>query len=175
MASTNKTPHLGLCQWAATDPFLREDMNGDFAKIDEAIGGMSRVKLFDITVTETVSLVQLDFSELDMEQFAELQLFFNLAKSSGKFMRINGYSDNNYTTSTPLAGGSAVNKLSICNGSTSIFITGTHFFHRLNCGFRMESVDRRYIPDLSTLELYASSSEDRFIADDRITVWGVRR
>lgn len=38
MASTNKTPKLGLNQWAAGDEVLRTDFNGDNAKIEAAVG-----------------------------------------------------------------------------------------------------------------------------------------
>ena len=41
MASTNKTNHLALNQWAAEDPVLREDFNSDNAKIDAALASMS--------------------------------------------------------------------------------------------------------------------------------------
>ncbi|NCE65299.1 hypothetical protein D1159_12095 [Pseudoflavonifractor sp. 524-17] len=34
------TPNCGLHQWVGTDKFLRSDFNGDFAKIDTAIGGI---------------------------------------------------------------------------------------------------------------------------------------
>ena len=41
MASTNKTNHLALNQWAAEDPVLREDFNSDNTKIDTALASMS--------------------------------------------------------------------------------------------------------------------------------------
>ena len=37
MASTNYTELLGLCQWEAQDPVLREDFNADNRKIEAAI------------------------------------------------------------------------------------------------------------------------------------------
>ena len=37
MASTNKTPQLGLNQWAAGDPVLREDFNADNVKIEAMV------------------------------------------------------------------------------------------------------------------------------------------
>lgn len=40
MASVNKTANLGLSQWEAGEGFFREDLNADFAKIDEALGSM---------------------------------------------------------------------------------------------------------------------------------------
>ena len=40
MASTNKTPQLGLNQWEPGDSVLREDFNGDNAKLEAAVGPM---------------------------------------------------------------------------------------------------------------------------------------
>ena len=37
MASTNKTPKLGLNQWEPGDSVLREDFNGDNGKLDAAV------------------------------------------------------------------------------------------------------------------------------------------
>lgn len=47
MASTNKTPNLGLNQWLLTDPFQVEDFNADNAKLDAVIGALvsSRAKI----------------------------------------------------------------------------------------------------------------------------------
>ena len=42
MASTNKTPNLGLNQWLLTDPFQVEDFNADNAKLDAVIGALVR-------------------------------------------------------------------------------------------------------------------------------------
>ena len=37
MASTNKTPQLGLNQWAAGDEVIRTDFNADNAKLEAAV------------------------------------------------------------------------------------------------------------------------------------------
>jgi len=37
VASSNETKHIGLCQWEADDPVLREDFNADNAILDEVI------------------------------------------------------------------------------------------------------------------------------------------
>ena len=39
-----ETANIGLHQWAGTEPFLREDFNEDFRKIDGAVGERSRCK-----------------------------------------------------------------------------------------------------------------------------------
>jgi len=74
LASTNKTANLGLSQWEKTDPFSREDLNADLAKIDRA-AGVQRTKLIDRTLTEKAQTVELDFSGLDLSEFIGLELF----------------------------------------------------------------------------------------------------
>ena len=44
MASTNKTPKLGLNQWEPGDSVLREDFNGDNAKLEAAVGALQMHK-----------------------------------------------------------------------------------------------------------------------------------
>ncbi len=82
MASTNKTPNLGLNQWVLDDPLLMEDVNTDNQKIDTAVAGlqgqlgaMPYVKLFDITTTADAEQVDLDLSDLDLSQFAKLEIY----------------------------------------------------------------------------------------------------
>lgn len=169
MASTNKTPHLGLCQWEATDPFLREDMNGDFARIDEAIGGMSRVKLFDITVTEAVSLVKLDFTEVNLEQFAGLEIHIDSASPS-LCIRVNGITDGQYIN---VSAGSRMIFMSARPGTVIIDISKYAISkHSGNDGSAF-MIERQYVPQLSRLDIYPYSSS--FSVGDRITVWGVKR
>ena len=38
----NYTTNYGLHQWEPTDPFLREDFNGDFSAIDAALNRAER-------------------------------------------------------------------------------------------------------------------------------------
>ena len=41
--STNVTPNLGLCQWEAGDPVLREDFNRDNALLDAFFAGSPKI------------------------------------------------------------------------------------------------------------------------------------
>ena len=182
MSSTNKTPNLGLCQWEATDPFLREDMNGDFAKIDEAIGrlndaieSLSHRELFSVTIEEPTVAVFLDLSEYDTDEFAELLLFFAF-KDGSKYMRANGVSDAKYVHIYS-SGSSNAEKIPISSSSSSrINLYPTHFFYYTPTsgiyGYRMPRAD---FPKLQSLEIYGSSTKSNFSVGDRITVWGVRR
>ena len=51
-----ETANIGLHQWAGTDPFLREDFNENFRKIDTAVGGLLcsevAVPLLRATITQ---------------------------------------------------------------------------------------------------------------------------
>lgn len=172
MASTNKTPHLGLCQWEATDPFLREDMNGDFARIDEAFGNLPRQKLFDVTFDGTVSMVQLDCSEIDMEQFAELEIFCDFG-SGRRYMRINEIAASNYFNGTS-GSGSYASSLTLDTGKNRLLIFKEQFMHRYENVDYKDYLKRTYAPTLNSLEFFGSVNYP-FVKGDRISVWGVRR
>ena len=56
------------------DPLLMEDMNADNQKIDVAVAANPYVKLFDVIVTANVQQVDLDVSDIDLSQFAKLEI-----------------------------------------------------------------------------------------------------
>lgn len=66
MASTNHTPNLGLNQWEANDPVLREDFNADNAKIDAAA---AMVRLGSITVPTDTQTITVDLTPCDPSRF----------------------------------------------------------------------------------------------------------
>lgn len=170
MASTNKTPHLGLCQWEATDPFLREDMNGDFARIDEAFGNLPRVKLFDVTVNQAVPSIQLDFTGIDISPYAELELFFKVSNNS-KYMRINEETGQKYSYMHP-NGGDMINNIPFPVGPIRIiFGHGAHVI-KSDVDYRIYTLDKSIFGAFSSIELFGGVY---FLAGDRVTVWGVRR
>lgn len=177
MASTNKTPHLGLCQWEATDPFLREDMNGDFAKIDAAIGrlnetiaGLSHKKLFDITVDQQVISMEIDFAEIDLSQFAELSVYILFRSSGNKYMRVNGVSENKYASSA-----STPDKMWLNNAAYQLVFGSDGMYLRSKTTTTGYSMSKADFPQLNTLEIFGTSSSAGLNLGDRITVWGVRR
>ena len=175
MSSTNKTPNLGLCQWVETDPFLREDMNEVLRKIDEAIGNTPRKKLFDVTISQSPILsLEFDFTEIDVEQYGELNIFFSFAEDR-KYMRMNGVTDNNgYSYSQP-GGGSSTDRISISTGTSRLSITPQKFIHQLDGSLQSERMYRTKFPRLDTLQIICYDTENGFTIGDRISVWGVRR
>ena len=74
MASTNKTPNIGLNQWVLSDPFLMEDMNADNQIIDSAIAANPYAKLMDITTIANAQQIDLDVSGIDFTEFTSLTL-----------------------------------------------------------------------------------------------------
>lgn len=53
MASSDKTSRLALNQWAADDPFLREDFNADNRKLDAAFAALGDTRCADGNYTGT--------------------------------------------------------------------------------------------------------------------------
>ncbi|MEG0876964.1 MAG: hypothetical protein RSF77_07510, partial [Oscillospiraceae bacterium] len=96
MASTNKTANLSLNQWVPTDPVLMEDMNEDNRKLDAALGGMSRMKLFDIVLETSVPMVEFNFSQIDLSKFLELEFYIEIKGTSANYkgLKINNISAN---------------------------------------------------------------------------------
>lgn len=91
MASTGKTKNLGLCQWEATDPFLREDMNGDFARIDEAVGSRLELELLrDLELnTRLMNQVDIDVSDVDFGSYMFFIVDFRYVQ--GCYFRLNNF------------------------------------------------------------------------------------
>ncbi|MBQ3417420.1 MAG: hypothetical protein IJH32_06270 [Ruminococcus sp.] len=56
MASTNHTPNLGLCQWAASDKPKRADFVSDNSIIDTALGGHIANAALHLTASEKAKL-----------------------------------------------------------------------------------------------------------------------
>lgn len=175
MASTNKTPNLGLCQWEATDPFLREDMNEVLQKIDQAIGNMPRKKLFDVTISHTpISFMEFDFTEIDVEQFGELNIFFSFAEDR-KYMRMNNVTGSNAYSYSSSGGGSSTDRISISTGTSRLSITPQKFIHQIDGSSQTELMHRSMFPSLDSLQIICYDTEKGFAAGDRISIWGVRR
>ena len=76
MASTNKTTHLKLNQWIATDPVLRTDFNFDNNKVDAAVNDRSLVRLETGTLTASKGLVSIHLGDYDLTQYMELQVYW---------------------------------------------------------------------------------------------------
>lgn len=174
MASTNKTPHLGLCQWEATDPFLREDMNGDFARIDRAFGNLPRQKLFDVTVSQAVPSIQFDFTEVNTEQLGALEIFSDLA-TDGKYMRINGYAGSSYHHVYAGSAPGTYDRLIVGPGFSRLSLSSSRIVHHYDYGTWSECLKKSPSTKLNKLNVFATDEGSYFAEGDRITIWGVRR
>lgn len=89
MSSTGKTENLKLSQWELTDPFLMEDMNEDFRKIDAGVKDRALVKLMDVKINQSATTVELDLSEFDFTDVIEVQAYF--PSDRGGRVGINGF------------------------------------------------------------------------------------
>jgi len=80
MASANKTANLGLSQWEAGEGLFREDLNADFAKIDEALGnaGAGCIKpelLIDYDVAApNAKLISIPVKDMELKSYSALWL-----------------------------------------------------------------------------------------------------
>jgi len=169
MASTNRTENLGLSQWGEEDGFFREDLNADFRKID---GAVKRVKLFDVTVSATTTLVRLDFEGVDSDDFLELELHFDTsAFVESMYMRMNEVASPLYHTADKTVNNSFLQT----KGNVSrISISRSKLVHSTDGGMFGEYMYKSHFPKVKTIELYPRSEERFYFAEgDTITVWGV--
>ena len=172
MPSANKTETLRLSQWELSEPLLMEDLNGDFRRIDEAI---PRVKLIDIELDEPIATIQMDFSEMDMSRFIELEFYFNLmslSTTSNKAIRINNIRScyQYYASSSTSA-----DKLEIANGKFSLAKCGKLLFFS---GGKWCADGYITLPNesaqIETVLLFATD-QSTFPAGSSFAVYGVKR
>ena len=101
MASTNKTPRLGLSQWVLSDPFRMEDFNQDNAKIDDgfkavdqrftdmsanmntALAPLALVKIGEVITSQSCQQIDLDVSGIEWDRYFAVSFFWLL-----KFTRL---------------------------------------------------------------------------------------
>ena len=90
------TPHIGLHQWQPNDNFLREEFNGDFAKIDTAIknleAAMPRVLLKKHTTTVAAQQVDISLTGIRFEDYWSLDIYLSSPAATNlvTFIRFNG-------------------------------------------------------------------------------------
>lgn len=171
MASTGKTKNLGLCQWEATDPFLREDFNEVMRKIDAAF---DRDRLFAVTVTGPTPSILMEFSGVDINDYAELEVRFSLSDSYARYMRVNGVSDTKYIYY--YTGGSQnKNSVDVYSGRYRLIAQDRHLSFKSVNGGNYFSMDRSVFPSINSLTFFGSSTTSNFAVGDVITVWGLRK
>lgn len=100
MSSTSKTENLNLNQWAAADGVCREDFNADNAAIDAAVGSIPVRKLKDITTSAAAASVEIDLSDIDMDDYSEIwmdvRLGVSYASGNNAYYRLNNISTVSY-------------------------------------------------------------------------------
>jgi len=173
MASTNKTANLGLSQWEGTDALSREDLNSDLRKIDEAAERLP-VKLFDVSVSSGVQTVQIDFTGMDIEQYAELDIYvdsehrdfyytLNEVREEGKYQYY--YGSNSSTDS----------KIDMMSGTARLGITKGMFYLGHDYCLNRYKMTRANFPALNSIEICYGYANPQFKVGDRVAVWGVKR
>ena len=109
-----KTTNYQLPKWEKTDRIQMKDFNDAMERIDAAVAAMPIVKLMDVTLTQAQTSVTLDFSNIDLTQYAELKIHihslgdnykvlinnqsgsndYRVAGSNHEYLFIGGYQDN---------------------------------------------------------------------------------
>ena len=85
-----KTANYELNQWDPGDRILREEFNGDNARIDAALAGMPYVKLVDVTTDVAANQVDIDVSKIDFGSFAKIELCIESWNCGYLSLRVNG-------------------------------------------------------------------------------------
>ena len=70
-----KTANYELNQWDPGDRILREEFNGDNARIDAALAAIPYVKIMEIDVTQAVQQIDLEIGPLDLSEYAALKIY----------------------------------------------------------------------------------------------------
>jgi len=172
MASTNKTPRLGLSQWEASDAFSREDLNADLLRVDEAASG-TRVKLFEAVVQQQVTTMQIVLPDFEMSDYAELIVSLD-CRGRDLCIRVNGNtSDYRYYLEPDSM--KSDTRIPVRNAVSRFSLMGNRLIHRNDMLFRCDIVDP--LEKINTMELYTEKDKTGYYIyeGDHITVWGVRR
>lgn len=171
MASTGKTKNLGLCQWEAFDPFLREDMNDTLKTIDTEIETRTtKKKLFDVTVEESVPALELDFTGIDTNQFMELEIFLNLNVEELS-LRINGDHGNIYS-SQGTNGSHEGSYCLIANGLNRLSFGRRYHVLKPAYPISLIKMHTSVLTNIDTMYFYGGSATNIY-KGDRFIIWGV--
>ena len=174
MSSTGKTKNLGLCQWALSDPFLMEDFNEVLRKIDAAVDDVISRRLFTVKITGPTPSIVLDCSELDISQYAELEIRTSTVDNSNKSLRVNGVSAEKYNFF--YTGGSyKTDKATLPAGCCKLSVQPSRFRLELYYGDNTYYMDKSDFPQIRSIEIFGSSTTNNFTVGDVITVWGVKK
>ena len=172
MSSTGKTENLKLSQWELSDPFLMEDMNGDFRKIDEAIGVVPMVKLMDVKLSQSASTVELDLQHFDLTDIIELLVYF--PSKRGADMCVNNFTGKlQYCNSN---GNWQETSTTVYSPDGKISIKNSYGLGSTKGNVYMSSFNHYYAEasSLGALRNLTFTSSSGFSEGDRFVVLGVR-
>lgn len=181
MASTNKTPHLGLNQWILDDPFLMEDCNADNQKLDTAVkvlqGKTEFVKLKTVTTQDTPNgILQVDVGVSDIDFNAWQFVIMDTDTPESCTVRVNGLNTGNWR-SMGSVNGSSGGLLNVNVRTRVIFfpnLGATYVISAMaqNSGLLFGNVSRNF-SELTTLNFVASETWP-LKRSCKFTFWGVR-
>lgn len=83
--SSNKTTHLKLNQWAASDPVLRTEFNSDNSRLDSAIGSRTFQRMAGGKLSTNMSSIHISLEDFDLRQFRELQILCAPVVAAGSY------------------------------------------------------------------------------------------
>jgi len=172
MASTNKTANLGLSQWEASDPFSREDINGDFRKIDAIMSDYLPEKLLDYTVEEQTQSVTFDLSDKNLDQFREIVFYADMNQS--KDMRVNGVDTNSYNKVSPSSDGGLRNYILLNPGKSRMSVTRKRLVYDTDFDYSTTLMERTNFPSIRTFLVYGTE-KNLLSVGERICIWGIRK
>ena len=114
MASTNKTPRLGLSQWVLSDPFRMEDFNQDNARLD----ALAFEKIGEVVTTQDCQQVDLDVSQVEWSRYLAVGLLWQLVikdndTAAYSSIRVNNVADKYRYTSVDIGGAGGVNQTTL--------------------------------------------------------------
>lgn len=179
----NTTDNYQLNQWEGTDRILRTDFNKDNLKTDDAVAELRAelaacpmVKFLDITVQEDTSQVDVDVSDLNLQQYYEIFLYIYLSPSTtAKYiaLQVNGLTDGYFDSSDTYV---ALSLTSVSSPETAPLVKFSLFV-----GPYLGTGTQTPVPveEIHTLNiragLYPVEGTDYLAAGTRVILYGLRR
>jgi len=188
---STKSPHYGLYQWEGSDPVSREEMNHNFAVLEENLHEkLVYAPLASYTVSQAAQLVSFDLSNVDWNKYHEVvvELWYDNVDRNSTTIYVNqdqSFPDDTYasvmvpptntTIMTSLLEG--LGKIGGFRGSVRFFCN-RHETSYISAECRSLGAGRCYngwnsnltFSQLNTLDLYCYNKVPVGV---QVTVWGV--
>lgn len=173
MSSTGATPNLGLSQWTLKDPFLMEEMNENYRRIDEAFSSNPWERIVNITVEEPVNVVEVDLTGIDLTRYLMLKLFYPCEKSVNTNIRFNGLDNGKFFYYSTNGGWTGISYMYFSSGQAEMDLMDNNLF--TENPFRIFKSEGMTVEGLNTMQIYKSSSSYTFHTGDKIVILGVKK